>query len=183
MNTDYILECYSKGICKISGLKLKIMEWIKSNISVGMSAICHNWDPVETLCHFKSKQSNLTGLVHAMHSNGPLHQVNFPEKISYSHSKTTSDWDNLTCFWTHFLGRFWICSGKFGILTIAPNMDKSVIGIAKWWFPLIGIVQLVFGPNLWGDSECEEGNLKFSFDQVFTILKFWSLKRINSLLN
>jgi hypothetical protein len=75
---------------------------------------------------------------------------------------TSSDWDHSTCIWTQFLRRFWICGGKFEILTVAPNMDKSVMDIGKKWPPLFGMVQLVFRPNFWGDSESKEGTLKFS---------------------
>jgi hypothetical protein len=42
---------------------------------------------------------------------------------------TSSDLDDSTCTWTHFSRGFQIRAGKFEILTVAPDMDKSVMGV------------------------------------------------------
>ena len=38
-----------------------------------------------------------------------------------------SDWDDLTCVWTGFSRRIHIWIGKFEILTVAPDMARSMI--------------------------------------------------------
>ena len=71
---------------------------------------------------------------------------------------TFTDWDGSTCIQTYFLRRIWIWRGKFEIPTVAPNMAELVMGtgVRVGWTSLIRMVQLVFRPIFWRDSESEE---------------------------